>query len=1180
MKAIGKNKRPTGTTRRATNVPTVQVTFHTDALPKFEERYVGNAGVPPLTTVSDEPMPGEPSLPFLDGPDDLPDAIPAYGTTPACDEQGDEKGAKIRQTVAHMNELRAEEPVFLRILLSLHYHSQLLTLCTCGKQSHLRTVACTECLQSELLCPQCWLNKHRIMPTHWALVWNREERFFEKHDFCRVMKNAVIGLGHYGEPCPDADLGRSFTLVDSNGIHATCLAFCRCKTPNGKRGEPEFQQLLRAGIFPGSVSEPKTGYTLGLLDYHRQQRNQGKGSAYNFVLVLQRMADPFFAGAVPDIYANFLAITRFYEKLQITMERGQAHRVDVPLPGEADRPYPYPNRPKGFLGILCAACPERGVNMPFVVNVPRYLRHLISENDTLDGNYKLNEFFKLDNGSDTALTDGTMYFPKQAEFEKIAKTYVIPEEDKEIPCKAHIGSIRHQGSVKYGNTAVSGVVACACDHAVAGSFVDMLKGEAFALGTLAQREKFRHTNSPPHGPEAATPHVMSYDSYCSFVVNEVNRAITLFPEEEWLHMLLASVEGQIPADHINGHGLDCQTIWQAVYFACRGHFHGETAEVLWAFLNALGSSTRQMTGGARHDTINFVIHAWNLLKVLRQAELLAAERLDALRLFELHMAVLEDLSRQNATEVVAWSRLLRIASKSDAGKVCSVYQHESTKVMTIESMLATMIAAEQEKSKQNDGHEASTPVAQWIHDGISIERSQVLVIALLRNHREHPLEETWATITKLRDTLNIDLKKFRERQREIYPRLRLSALDVDEPELTAIQLPSYRMKHGQRAPSGDDATNADSQLREAEVQLRCAEADSGIVAVRSASLALSAVKKARDLDYRGQAGVTRSQRNLQKAELMKAFEITMYNNARAALIHLGHMAKDAVEPYRPLSHRDTRRKETHLHRAKGDSRLFDGTAWYLQSRVTISRAAVASTLLPGHGEQDDKEEPQLLAGTQTLKRSGGFKHGHRSPKRLKDIAPDDVDVESSGSSDAVDSDVEMSPSKPEKLQDGKKPKKPKKRDGWIWLESLTRAQPLSNEKLAAYKKESDRVQWFQAEAEMYRWLEHYERKHAEIFRVIERFRHDKVVWTGLADREEAQNGGLNGAVTFGRMQAAMHKRLEHNAGVIFKSADSGAHHDWVSATGFDDLVIKVDNWRDVVFKWMDEMNIHRAYKDF
>jgi hypothetical protein len=103
-------------------------------------------------------------------------------------------------------------------------------------------------------------------------------------------------------------------------------------------------------------------------------------------------------------------------------------------------------------------------------------------------------------------------------------------------------------------------------------------------------------------------------------VNQVKRAVALFPEDKWLHTLLALVEGQIPADHINGHGLDCQSIWQAVYFACRAHFHGETAEMIWAFLNPLGSSTRQMTGASRHDIINFVMHAWNKLKVLRQGK--------------------------------------------------------------------------------------------------------------------------------------------------------------------------------------------------------------------------------------------------------------------------------------------------------------------------------------------------------------------------------------------------------------------------------------------------------------------------------------------------------------------------------------------------------------------------------
>ncbi|KAJ7201539.1 hypothetical protein GGX14DRAFT_571190 [Mycena pura] len=825
---------------------------------------------------------GGASLPFLDAHEEEPGAVPAYETTTPCDE----KGAKKRQNVAHMDELKAEQAVFLDTLLSLHYSSQLHTPCSCKVDARIRTVACTECLQADLLCPQCWLNKHRTMPTHWALIWNAKEKFFEKHDFCRVMKNASVALGHYGERCPEADLARSFTLVDRNGIHATAIKFCRCKTVDGERGAPAFQQLLRAGIFPGSVQDPKTGYTLGLLEYYREERNQGKGSAYNFVHVLQRMADPFFAGAVPDIYTNFLAITRFHQYLDLLMQRGHAHGADVPLPGEADRP--YPNRPIGFLGMQCAACPERGVNMPTIVNVPKYLRHLISQHMTFDGNFKANLFYKRDDGSDTALTDGNMHFPAQQEFERISKEYVIPNEDKEVPCKAHIGSIRHQGHTKYGNVAVSGVVGSACDHAVLMAFIDMLAGEAFALGTYAQREALRHTNSPPHGSESATPLVMSYDSYCSFVVNELKRATELFPEDSWFHKMLETVEGQIPADHINGHGPDCQCVWQAVYFACRAHFHGETAEMIWGFLNALGASTRQMTGGARHDIINFVIDAWNTRKVLRQAELLARERADALQLFELHMAVLEDLSRQHTTEVGDWSRLSRTPTRSANGKLGSVYQHESTKVLTIENVLASLLAEEREKERQSPRaigseptaslpqwvHDGTASLAQWVHDGMDVESQQVLVIAFLNSHRKHPLQETWDAITKLRDTLNIALKNFREHQRTIYPRLKLSALDVDEPELTAIQLPSYRMKHGQRMTT--DATDGDSQLRHAEIKLRCSEADTGILAVCAASLALSATRKARADDYRGQVGKTRTERNVQNAELMKFYEMDMY----------------------------------------------------------------------------------------------------------------------------------------------------------------------------------------------------------------------------------------------------------------------------------------------------------------
>ncbi|KAF8197337.1 hypothetical protein K438DRAFT_1760115 [Mycena galopus ATCC 62051] len=1189
MKAVGsknlgrKNGSKPSTSRLATNVPQYRITFDTGAGTRSEERYVstGTHSVPPPPQqYEDAPVPDfEPVLDLTPADHVSPLAedgadLPTYASTVPCDEEG----VKPRQTVTHMDELKAEESVFLKILLSLHYHPQLLSPCECGRDSHFRTVACNDCLQAELLCSQCWVNKHRTMPTHWGLVWNTKDRFFEKRDFCRVRK-AVIVLGHHGLRCPQADAGRSFNLVESNGIHSTAISFCRCKTVDGARGEPEFQQLLSAGIFPGSVKEPKTGYTLGLLEYYRQQRNQGKGSAYNFVHVLKRMADPFFEDAVPDIYTNFLAITRFHQHLDVIMRRGHAHGLDVPLPGETSRP--YPNRPIDFMGLQCVACPERGVNMPFIVNVPAYLRHLISQWLTLDGNYKANLFYKRDDRSDMALTDGRMYFPKQAEFEEMAKLHVVNQEDTEVPCKAHIGSVRHQGLPKYGNTAVSGVIACACDHTVVGSFIDMLKGEAFALGTYAQRQHLGHYNSPPHDPESRTPMAQSYDGYCSFVVNMVKRAHEMFPEQEWLHELLVQMEGQIPADHINGHGPGCQAVWQAVYFNCRAHFHGETAEMLWAFLNPLGSSTRQMTGGARHDTINFVMDAWNASKLLRQARLLADERLNALRLFELHMAVVEDLSRQHATEVVGWSRLSRITRKSKDGALQSVYQHQSTKVLTVENVLASMIAEERTKMARPHSDEARTPIARWIHDGITIERQQTLVVALLDSHRGHPLEETWTAITKLRDAVNADLKNFREKQRSIYPHLKLSALDVDEPELTVLQLPSYRMTKNRHEPWSKE----ELEVAEGEVKLRCSQAQNGILAVQDASLALSAVKRAREQDYRGQAGVTRSHRNIQKAELMKTLEITVYNMHRTALIRLGHMAKDAVEPFPPLTYADTWRKETHLHRAKGDSQLFDGTAWYLQSGTTVSSAAVDKTLLPvdsSHDSHDDDSE--LLMGTQTLKRKGtaGHTRSPRKAKRLKDIAPDDTVVEPPSEAEESDSDLELSPSKPQ--QRGKQPatrkKAKKKTEGWIWLETVTSGLKLGEGKLAAYKEESDRVQWFRAEAEMYRWLEQYERKHAELMRVIERFRRDSVVWSGLADREEQCHGGVNGAVTFGRMQAAMYGRLENNAKVIFKSADSGAHADWVRATTFDELVLKIDEWRDVVFKWMDELDIHRAYKDF
>jgi hypothetical protein len=45
-------------------------------------------------------------------------------------------------------------------------------------------------------------------------------------------------------------------------------------------------------------------------------------------------------------------------------------------------------------------------------------------------------------------------------------------------------------------------------------------------------------------------------------------------------------------------------------------------------------------------------------------------------------------------------------------------------VLTIDNMLASMIADEREKMTHEDEYDPRTSMAQWLHDGIGVEREQ------------------------------------------------------------------------------------------------------------------------------------------------------------------------------------------------------------------------------------------------------------------------------------------------------------------------------------------------------------------------------------------------------------------------------------------------------------------------
>jgi hypothetical protein len=113
-------------------------------------------------------------------------------------------------------------------ILSTEFDPMVDQICGCGDEG-LRLYRCTDtgCLGAPTQCKQCIIQAHRFSPFHWIQEWNG--RFFERKDLSEI--GLVFTLGHNGTTCPKAikeDPGIRFTIIDTNGIHSTCLHFCFC----------------------------------------------------------------------------------------------------------------------------------------------------------------------------------------------------------------------------------------------------------------------------------------------------------------------------------------------------------------------------------------------------------------------------------------------------------------------------------------------------------------------------------------------------------------------------------------------------------------------------------------------------------------------------------------------------------------------------------------------------------------------------------------------------------------------------------------------------------------------------------------------------------------------------------------------------------------------------------------
>lgn len=170
------------------------------------------------------------------------------------------------------------------------------TPCSCGSGS--REVQCRDCLQYAASCRKCFVSAHRNNPFHWAEVWDELKGFFVRTNLSGLGHH--LHLGYNGGDCDKASADIGFEIMANTGVHSLRLCFCgHFKQKPGEKIVDRVAQLLRAGLFPCSFSEPKSAIAFSTLRQFEILSAESKVSAFDYCGALRRLSNNAFTAEVP-----------------------------------------------------------------------------------------------------------------------------------------------------------------------------------------------------------------------------------------------------------------------------------------------------------------------------------------------------------------------------------------------------------------------------------------------------------------------------------------------------------------------------------------------------------------------------------------------------------------------------------------------------------------------------------------------------------------------------------------------------------------------------------------------------------------------------------------------------------------------------------------------------------------
>ena len=130
--------------------------------------------------------------------------------------------------------------------------------------------------------------------------------------------------------------------------------------------------------------------------------------------------------------------------------------------------------------------------------------------------------------------------------------------------------------------------------------------------------------APSGTPRIPRPHtdsnvstIISYDIVCSWHVHASER---MKENHGDIYPFFENCQFTIPLLHVQNHKDNCAYLHSSAFTEGAAHFHGETAEHPWFYINQFGGQGRQMSHGNRHDLYADVFNNWNFKKYITLRE--------------------------------------------------------------------------------------------------------------------------------------------------------------------------------------------------------------------------------------------------------------------------------------------------------------------------------------------------------------------------------------------------------------------------------------------------------------------------------------------------------------------------------------------------------------------------------